>query len=132
MPPGGRNFLAKKANWHAKCLMLFRWKFSNNPPTEGDKEKTMIGWIIVILAGAFFGWIASMIMGTDAQMGALANIVVGLIGAVIGRFIAGLVGLAPQGTDFSVGGILFGVLGACVLLAIVKALTRGGGRRLTA
>jgi uncharacterized membrane protein YeaQ/YmgE (transglycosylase-associated protein family) len=87
-----------------------------------------MSWIIVILAGAFIGWIASMIMGTNASMGAIANIVVGLVGAVIGRFVAGLIGLAPQGTNFSIGGILFGVIGACILIAIVKAIT-GGGRR---
>ena len=50
-------------------------------------------WIIVILAGAFIGWIASMVMGTNAQMGAIANIVVGLVGAVIGRFVASLLHL---------------------------------------
>lgn len=87
--------------------------------------------VIVLLAGAFIGWIASMIMGTDAQMGAIANIIVGLVGAAIGRFVAGLVGLAPQGTNFSIGGILFGVIGACILIAIVKAIT-GRGNRLTA
>ena len=76
-----------------------------------------------ILAGAFIGWIASMIMGTNERMGALANIVAGLIGAVIGRFIAGFLGMTPQGTDFSIGGLLFGILGACILIGIVKALT---------
>ncbi len=45
-----------------------------------------------------------MIMGTDGSMGAMANILVGLVGAVIGRFLAPLVGMAPQGTDFSIGG----------------------------
>ncbi len=80
-------------------------------------------WIIVIIAGAVIGWIASMIMGTNAQMGAIANIVVGLIGAVIGRFVAQLLNMAPQGTNFSIGGLIFGILGACILLAIVKALT---------
>ena len=84
-------------------------------------------WIIVLLAGAFIGWIASMIMGTNASMGAIANIIVGLIGAVIGRFVAGLIGLTPPGTNFSIGGILFGVLGACILIGIVKAVT--GGRK---
>ena len=79
-----------------------------------------MGWLIVILAGALIGWVASMIMGTNASMGAIANIVVGLIGAVIGRFVAGLLNLAPQGTDFSIGGILFGVLGACILIGILK------------
>ena len=80
-------------------------------------------WIIVLLAGAFIGWIASMIMGTNASMGAIANIIVGLVGAVIGRFIAGLLHLGTPGTNFSLPGILFGVLGACILIGIVKAVT---------
>lgn len=83
----------------------------------------MLTWIIVILAGAVIGWIASMIMGTNASMGAIANIVVGLIGAVIGRFVAQLLNIAPQGTNFSIGGLLFGVLGACILLGILKLVT---------
>ena len=83
----------------------------------------MLTWIIVILAGAVIGWIASMIMGTDAQMGAIANIIVGLIGAVIGRFVAQLLNIAPQGTNFSIGGLIFGIIGACILLGIVKLLT---------
>lgn len=83
----------------------------------------MLTWIVVILAGAVIGWVASMIMKTDAQMGALANIVVGLIGAVIGRFVAQMMGLTPQGTDFSIPGLLFGILGACILLGILKMLT---------
>ena len=86
-----------------------------------------MGLLWVLLAGAFIGWIASMIMGTDASMGAVANIIVGLVGAAIGRFLAPVVGLAPQGTDFSIGGLIFGVIGACVLIAIVRAIT--GGRR---
>lgn len=85
-------------------------------------------WIIVILAGAFIGWIASMIMGTNAQMGAIANIGAGLVGAAIGRFIAGLLNLQPAGTNFSIYGIVFGVIGACILIAIIKALS-GTGRR---
>ena len=89
-----------------------------------------MGLIIVLLAGAFIGWIASKIMGTDASMGALANIVVGLVGAVIGRFLSALVLNERFGTDFSIGGLIFGIIGACVLLAIVRAIT--GGRRSVA
>ncbi len=85
----------------------------------------MITWIVIILAGAVIGWIASMIMGKNASMGAVANIVVGLIGAVIGRFIAQLLNIAPQGTNFSIGGLIFGILGACVLLFIIGLLTKG-------
>ena len=86
-----------------------------------------MGLLWVILAGAAIGWIASMIMGTDGSMGAMANIIVGLVGAVIGRFLAPVVGMAPQGTDFSIGGLIFGVIGACVLIAIVRAIS-GRGR----
>ena len=85
----------------------------------------MFGWIFVLLAGALIGWIASMVMGTNASMGAIANIVVGLVGAVIGRFIAGLLGMAPAGTNFSLPGLIFGVLGACILIGILK-LVMGG------
>lgn len=80
-------------------------------------------WIITILAGAFIGWIASMIMKTNAQMGAIANIICGLVGAVIGRFIAGILNLNPPGTNFSIPGLLFGILGACILIGIYKAVT---------
>lgn len=86
----------------------------------------MMGWIWTLLAGAVIGWIASMIMKTNASMGAIANIIVGLIGAVIGRFISGLLFNTTQGTNFSIQGLVFGVIGACVLIAIMKALT---GRR---
>lgn len=87
----------------------------------------MMTLLVVILAGAFIGWIASMIMGTNARMGALANIVCGLVGAVIGRYITYMFHMTEYGTNFSPGGILFGVLGACVLIALVNAVT-GGGR----
>ena len=82
-------------------------------------------WIVTLLAGAFIGWIASMIMKTNAQMGALANIGCGLLGAVVGRFIAGLLRLNPPGTNFSFMGLLFGVVGACIVIAIYKAITGG-------
>ncbi len=89
----------------------------------------MLGWIVVILAGAVIGWIASMIMHTNASMGAIANIICGLVGAVIGRFIASLLGMAPAGTNFSIPGLVFGVIGACVLIGVVKLVTGGAGTR---
>ena len=48
--------------------------------------------ILWIIFGAFVGWIASMIMGTDAQQGAVMNIVVGIVGAVLGGFIMNSLG----------------------------------------
>ncbi|WP_103981367.1 GlsB/YeaQ/YmgE family stress response membrane protein [Helcococcus massiliensis] len=74
-----------------------------------------MGWISSILLGALAGWLASIIMNRDAEMGALANIIVGIIGGVIGNFVAGLIGLQAT-SDWSIGGIAISVLGAVILL----------------
>ncbi|MBV9469301.1 MAG: GlsB/YeaQ/YmgE family stress response membrane protein [Abitibacteriaceae bacterium] len=78
--------------------------------------------IITILAGAFIGWIASMIMKTDAQMGAIANIVAGLLGAFVGGFIANMLGFAARGAGFGFTQLLFGVIGACIVIGVYKAI----------
>lgn len=79
----------------------------------------IITWIAV---GALAGWIASKIMKTDAEMGAMANIVVGIIGAFIGGFLVRMfTGAAPD--TFSIMGVIVAIIGAVVLLAIVKAMT---------
>jgi uncharacterized membrane protein YeaQ/YmgE (transglycosylase-associated protein family) len=85
-----------------------------------------MGLIITILAGAVIGWIASKIMGTDAQMGAIANIIAGIVGAAIGGLILSG-GAATGSAGFSIPQFAVGILGACILIAIVKAIT--GGRR---
>lgn len=81
----------------------------------------VFGWIII---GGLAGWIGSKIMGTDAQMGLLLNIVVGVIGGLIGGFL-----LRGFGVDVTGGGLLFSfltcLLGAVILLGIVKLITRG-------
>lgn len=81
--------------------------------------------IIWIIVGALAGWIASMIMRTDAQMGMLANIVVGILGAFIGGFILNnVLGIGVVAGQFSFSGILAAIFGAVVLLAILKAVRR--------
>lgn len=83
-----------------------------------------MNWIIVILVGALIGWIASMIMKTDTQQGALANILVGIIGSVLGNWlfsdVLGIGGATAAGT-LSLVGIFWGVVGAVILIAILKA-----------
>lgn len=82
----------------------------------------ILSWIII---GGLAGWIASMIMDTDKSMGMLANIIVGIIGALIGGFLVSLLG--GQGvTGFNLWSLIVAVLGSIVLLGIVKAM-RGGG-----
>lgn len=88
----------------------------------------MINFIVWIIAGAIIGWIASKVMGTNAQQGTLLDIIVGVVGA----FIAGLV-LTPlfgistiNQNNFSLPALLVSLLGAVILLAVVKMLRRGG------
>lgn len=85
--------------------------------------------VLWILFGALAGWIASKIMKTDAQMGALANIVVGIIGAFMGGFLVRTI-LGTSVGGFNIVSLLVAIFGAIVLLAIVKAFTRGTARRV--
>lgn len=90
----------------------------------------MISFIVWIVVGGLLGWIASMIMRTDAQQGTLLNIVVGIVGAVLaGWLISPLVGVPTinQG-DFSLGALVVSLLGAVGLLAIVNLLRRSAVR----
>lgn len=75
--------------------------------------------IIWIVFGALVGWVASMVMGTGG--GLLWDIGVGIVGAVIGGFIMNLLGQSGVG-GFNLYSFLVAVLGACVLIAIVRAM----------
>ncbi len=82
---------------------------------------SIIGWIII---GAVAGWIASMIMGRNARMGWLANIIVGIVGALIGGFVWGLITGSNFVATFSLGTLLVAIVGAVILLAIYGAVSR--------
>lgn len=85
--------------------------------------------IVTILAGALIGWIASMIMKTNASMGAIANILCGIAGAFVGGMISRILpGSSSGSASFNFMDIVFGVIGACIVIAIVKAVTGKGGR----
>lgn len=56
-----------------------------------------MGWIVSLVIGGIIGWLASIIMKTNAQMGLIANILVGVIGSSLGFWIAGQLGIAPAG-----------------------------------
>ena len=87
----------------------------------------IIAWLIF---GGIAGWIASMIMGTDAQQGILMNIIVGIVGAFIGGFVAQLLGFGSEGfAFFDIGSWITAILGAVILLFLVRAVT-GRGRRV--
>lgn len=83
-----------------------------------------MGIILWIIFGGLVGWVASLIMNTDAEQGVLLNIVVGIIGASLGGFIIGGVGGSGVG-GFTLYSFLVALLGAVVLIFLVKAI-RGG------
>lgn len=84
-----------------------------------------MNFLVWIIFGALAGWIASMIAGTDAEQGALGNIVVGIIGAFIGGFLMNSFG-QPGVTGFNLYSTLVAVLGAVVLLWLYKMFSRRG------
>jgi uncharacterized membrane protein YeaQ/YmgE (transglycosylase-associated protein family) len=83
--------------------------------------------LVWIIFGAIAGWIASIVMGKNKQMGAIANIVVGIFGAFIGGYIMQFFG-GPTVTGFNLPSLLVAVVGAVVLLYVIGML-RGGRRR---
>jgi uncharacterized membrane protein YeaQ/YmgE (transglycosylase-associated protein family) len=89
-----------------------------------------MNFIIWLVVGGLIGWIASMIMKTDAQQGMLLNVVVGIIGAMLGGwFLAPMFGTGTiNNNDFSVAGLGVSLLGAVILLAIVNLVRRGSAR----
>ena len=89
-----------------------------------------MGIIILIIVGGILGWLASIVMRTDAQQGIFLNVVVGIIGALLaGLLLNPLIGggSITQG-DFSVSSLLVSFLGAVILLAIVNLVRRGSMR----
>ena len=88
---------------------------------------TIIIWLIV---GGSIGWIASMVMGTNARQGIFLNVVVGIVGAVLGSwFLSPLFGVSTiNQSNFSIPGLLVSLAGAVALLAIVNFVRRGAVR----
>lgn len=80
----------------------------------------IISWIIF---GALAGWVASLIMKTDESMGAIANIIVGILGANLGGFLMSFISKSGV-TGFNLYSFFVAVLGSVVLLWIVKAIKK--------
>ena len=87
-----------------------------------------IGWLIV---GGLIGWVASLVMRTNAQQGTLLNVVVGIVGAFIaGYVITPFLGIGTINSgDFSLPAMLVSLLGAMILLAVVNVFRGRGLRR---
>lgn len=88
----------------------------------------MINFIIAIIMGGVIGWLASIVMRTDAQQGIFLNIIVGCVGSFLGRFLFGMFGLGGghlRGNAFDPMTLLAAFVGAVVLLGIVNLIRRG-------
>jgi uncharacterized membrane protein YeaQ/YmgE (transglycosylase-associated protein family) len=85
-----------------------------------------MGFLIWIIVGGIVGWLASLVMRTDAQQGMLLNVIVGIVGAFLGGLIISpLVGVGTINDGISIGSIVVSLVGAIVLLAIVNLFRRG-------
>jgi uncharacterized membrane protein YeaQ/YmgE (transglycosylase-associated protein family) len=87
-----------------------------------NRREMLMGIIIWLIVGGVCGWLASLIMRTDAQQGIILNIVVGIVGAAIAGLLLGK-GNINQG--ISIETFLWSLLGAIILLAIVNLIRRG-------
>jgi uncharacterized membrane protein YeaQ/YmgE (transglycosylase-associated protein family) len=90
----------------------------------------VINFIVWLILGGVIGWLASLVMRTDAAQGIVLNIIVGIVGAMLGGWlISPLLGAASinQG-DFSIMGLVVSFVGALILLAVVNLIRRGAVR----
>ncbi|MGV3555283.1 GlsB/YeaQ/YmgE family stress response membrane protein [Sphingomonas sp. ID1715] len=84
-----------------------------------------MGWIIALIVGGVAGWLASMVMNRNASMGIFWNIIVGIVGSLIGNLIAGpLLGISGSVQEFSLTGLIVAFVGAVILLGIVNLVQR--------
>ena len=88
-----------------------------------------MGIIIWLIVGGIVGWLASIIMKRDAQQGILLNIIVGIIGALIGGWLIGpMLGAGSINDGITVMSFIVSLIGAVILLAIVNLFRRGSVR----
>lgn len=84
--------------------------------------------LITLIVGGVIGWLASIVMRTDAQQGIILNIVVGVVGAFLGNFLGGFFGVGADLSTFSPVGLLWAFIGALVLLGVINLVRRGSVR----
>jgi uncharacterized membrane protein YeaQ/YmgE (transglycosylase-associated protein family) len=75
--------------------------------------------IITLIIGGIVGWLASILMRTNAQMGLFANIIVGIVGSFLGRFLANAAGITAAG---GATGFIVSIIGAVLLIGILRAV----------
>jgi len=76
-----------------------------------------MGLLISIIVGGVIGWIATLIMKTDHQIGILGNILIGIVGSGLGHMLAGMIGLAAYGWPART---LVSIIGAVILIWLLR------------
>lgn len=85
-----------------------------------------MGILVWLIVGGVVGWLASIIMRTDAQQGILLNVIVGIVGALLAGFIISpLLGIGTINDGITLSSFLISLVGAVILLAIVNLFRRG-------
>jgi uncharacterized membrane protein YeaQ/YmgE (transglycosylase-associated protein family) len=85
-----------------------------------------MGILVWLIVGGVVGWLASIVMRTDAQQGILLNVVVGIVGALLAGFIVSpMLGIGTINQGISIATFLVSLVGAVILLAIVNLFRRG-------
>jgi uncharacterized membrane protein YeaQ/YmgE (transglycosylase-associated protein family) len=89
-----------------------------------------MGLILALIIGGIIGWLASIVMRTNGQQGIILNVVVGIVGSLLGSFLLGRF-FGANGTitnSLDMGTLLAAFVGALILLAIVNLFRRGSVR----
>ena len=85
-----------------------------------------MGILVWLIVGGVCGWLASIVMRTDAQQGILLNVVVGIVGALLAGFVVSpMLGIGTINQGISIATFLVSLVGAIILLAIVNLFRRG-------
>jgi uncharacterized membrane protein YeaQ/YmgE (transglycosylase-associated protein family) len=105
--------------------MYCRYNTPPSKPYQGAKKEEIMGWIIAIIVGGIAGWLASKVMGRDASMGIIWNVVAGCVGSVVGNLIANQFGIVGSVQEFSITGLIVAFVGAVIVLGILNLVQRG-------
>jgi len=74
--------------------------------------------IISLVIGGIVGWLASIVMKSNAQMGIIANVIIGILGGALGSYLAGMLGISASG----IGRWVVALAGAILLIGILRAV----------
>jgi uncharacterized membrane protein YeaQ/YmgE (transglycosylase-associated protein family) len=85
-------------------------------------DNTTMGWLAWLIVGGLAGWLASIVMSTNRRQGLLLDIIVGIVGALVGGFLFNTLG-APGVTGFNIWSLFVAFVGAVVLLGLLRLVS---------